>query len=143
MNERHIISFERGILYLRLRESLNTSTMEVSSTIAEITREGIHIVCADSRGEISSSSMRLTANELDRIEEGRLIVRRFWESNPLGNRTVLFECGHAMNWDEWNDDMNNQSNSHGMYMVPGDDTYYCFECESSTSIHRYSASDFS
>lgn len=142
MNSNKIISFENGVLYIRLRESLNTSEMSLSHTIAEISRDGIHIVCADSKGEIASNSMRLTGSEMDSLEDGRLMVKRWWDSNPLGQRCVLLECGHVVNWDEWNETMNSHCDTEGTYTLPYEGSSYCFECERTHGVHRFNEDDF-
>src|SRR5437899_1058965 len=137
-----IISFENGVLYIRLRESLNTSEMSLGYTIAEISREGVHVVCADSKGEISSNSMRLSTEEMDLLEEGRQMVKRWWDSNPLGQRCVLLECGHVVNWDEWNETMNSHCGTDDTYTLPYEGSFYCFECERNHGVHRFNVDDF-
>jgi hypothetical protein len=142
MESHRILSFERGVLYLKLKETFNTYKMQISCTLARISREEVEVVKADSKGEVSSTSMTLSAGEMNLLERGRTMVKGWWDSNPLGERCVLLECGHIVNWDEWNEQMNEHSDTPGEYTVPGEDTCYCFECETSYPVHRFNSRDF-
>jgi|SRR5579859_1718024 len=142
MESSRILSFERGVLYLKLKEWFYCSGMEIHCTLARITREGVEVVKADSKGEVSSTSMTLSAEEMDLLERGRQMVRGFWEVNPLGEKCVLLECGHVVNWDEWNEQMNGYSDTPGEYTAPGEDSCYCFECETSYHVYRFNSRDF-
>lgn len=141
MQQDKMLSFERGVLYLKLKEVFNIYKMSISCTIARISREEVEVVKADSKGEISSSSMTLSAKEMDLLERGRRMVKEWWDSYPLGEKCVLLECGHVLNWEEWNERMN-EYNSHSTYTLPHEGSFYCFECESESPAHRFNKADF-
>jgi len=100
VNKKQIITFKQGTLYLKLRESFDTSRVEVHCTLAEITRDGTKVVKADSHGEVSSTSMCLTTEEMALLLEGFEKVQDFWNVEPLQYRHVLLECGCSTHWNE-------------------------------------------
>jgi hypothetical protein len=138
---KHIIKMEQGVLYMKLRESFNTTTMQIDCTLAQISREGVRIIIAKSK---DLSDVTFTTEEMGLLEEGRLIVERFWESDPLAKRHVLLECGHTEDWDEWNERIKSYSSTpeYYMYTQPQEGTFYCWECERDMRAHRFNEKDF-
>jgi hypothetical protein len=102
--DQHIISFERGILYLKLREEFNASTMEIHCTLAKITGDDVKVVKADSKGEISSTSMILSDTEMTLLAEGWRRVLNYWENDVLPYRHVLLNCGCHLDWKPWTEE---------------------------------------
>jgi hypothetical protein len=100
MRQDQIIKFERGTLYLRLRETFDTDRMVVHCTLAEVTRDAVKVVKADSRGEVCSTSMTLSADDFTVLAEGVEKVHAFWHEQALPYQHVLFECGCIQQWDE-------------------------------------------
>lgn len=141
---KHIIKMENGVLYLKLKEEFDARKMQIHCTLARITKSGVHIVKADSEGEISSTSMTLTADELDLLEEGRQIVKRYWEREPLKHRDALLNCGHIVNWDEWNEQENSFADAPSdTYQTPDEIARaWCSECESMEGIYRFDPKHF-
>lgn len=99
MDQKHIIKFEHGTLYLKLQEELNTHTMHIHMAMARIDRDGLEIVKGDSGLDVTSVRMRLDRHELALISQGYEMVKHFWTEQELPRRHVLLTCGCIRDWD--------------------------------------------
>jgi hypothetical protein len=102
--DQHVINFDRGVLNLKLREDFDANTMEIHCTLAQIRRKGVKVVKTDSKGEVSSTSMNLTAKEMALLAEGWNRVLHYWESDLLPYRHVQLTCGCQMDWETWKEE---------------------------------------
>lgn len=142
MEQKHIIKFERGVLYLKLREHFDTANMELHHTMARISRDSIQVVKTDSKGEISSTTMTLTAEEGGKLLQGVETVKRYWTEQPLPNRHVLLDCGCIIDWNEHEKDYTEFTNGSHTYELPYvRKEVWCSDCEEAF-IYRFNKADF-
>ncbi len=140
MDAKQIISFENGKLYIKLEERFDTSRMEVRATLAEITRDHVHVVKADSHGEISSTSMTLPAVQFALLTEGMQMVEQWWDKPSLKKGEVLLDCGCIINWDKEQEFLHD---THEEYEMPFQNKeVYCGEHECYARLHRFNWQDF-
>lgn len=139
MKSHRILSFDRGVLYLKLGEVCSISNMHVSSTLARISRDEIEVVKADSKGEVSSTKMVLSAEEASYLNKGMWMVKEWWNHNPLGEKCVLLECGHVYNWNE----LEEEQSAPDAYESPSKGRIcWCSECENTYAVYRYMPEHF-
>jgi hypothetical protein len=142
MDKKHILKQEGGVLYLKLRETFNPSTMSLHHTVTRIDRSGVRIVRAHSDDIPNHESF--SKEEMTLLVEGWQIVQAYWESEPLPHRHVLLDCGCIVDWDELQEQMNGRVGvpRESYYRMPQEgDWTWCSEHEDAR-VYRFCVSDF-
>jgi hypothetical protein len=132
MNKRSILKVENGTLYLKIQETFEPETLEVSSVVAKITRDGVVIVSPD-----AISPLTLTHSAIEALADGVNFIEVYWEADTLSRKSVLLDCGCIVNWDEYQEDFADEDRNPP---VEGDEAY-CEEHDE-VLIVRFNKIDF-
>ena len=109
MNKHDILELENGTLYLKIQEDFNNVSLEVASTVAKITRDGVLIANPD-----GTSFLSLTSDAIELLAEGMDMIKKYWEIDSLPHRHILFSCGCSMKWDDyWEEEENYEKPKEG------------------------------